>query len=79
MNWSDCTDCRTVRIIRIVGLVGLVGLFGLVVPNPASRRGAPSLRAAESSRYVGLKPAKQSSAGSVTYVSLAVTTGLLRT
>ncbi|MDR0935292.1 MAG: hypothetical protein LBM98_01270 [Oscillospiraceae bacterium] len=30
-------------------------------------------------RYVGLKPARQSSAGSVTYVSLVCTTGLLRT
>ncbi|MDR0936607.1 MAG: hypothetical protein LBM98_08010 [Oscillospiraceae bacterium] len=30
-------------------------------------------------RYVGMKPARQSSAGSVTYVSVALTTGLLRT
>ncbi|MDR0935971.1 MAG: hypothetical protein LBM98_04735 [Oscillospiraceae bacterium] len=30
-------------------------------------------------RYVALKPARQSSAGSVTYVSVAYTTGLLRT
>ncbi|MDR0936679.1 MAG: hypothetical protein LBM98_08370 [Oscillospiraceae bacterium] len=30
-------------------------------------------------RYVGLKPARQSSAGSITYVSGAYTTGLLRT
>ncbi|MDR0936497.1 MAG: hypothetical protein LBM98_07460 [Oscillospiraceae bacterium] len=30
-------------------------------------------------RYVGMRPARQSSAGSVTYVSLAFTTGLLRT
>ncbi|MDR0936705.1 MAG: hypothetical protein LBM98_08500 [Oscillospiraceae bacterium] len=30
-------------------------------------------------RYVGLKPARQSSAGSVTYVSGVPTTGLLRT
>ncbi|MDR0935394.1 MAG: hypothetical protein LBM98_01785 [Oscillospiraceae bacterium] len=29
-------------------------------------------------RYVGVKPARQSSAGSVTYVSVAYTTGLLR-
>ncbi|MDR0936850.1 MAG: hypothetical protein LBM98_09235 [Oscillospiraceae bacterium] len=37
------------------------------------------MRAAENSRYVPLKPARQSSAGSVTYVSVALTTGLLRT
>ncbi|MDR0936617.1 MAG: hypothetical protein LBM98_08060 [Oscillospiraceae bacterium] len=37
------------------------------------------MRAAERSRYVGLKPARQSSAGGVTYVSLVCTTGLLRT
>ncbi|MDR0937268.1 MAG: hypothetical protein LBM98_11365 [Oscillospiraceae bacterium] len=30
-------------------------------------------------RYVGMRPARQSSAGSVTYVSFACTTGLLRT
>ncbi|MDR0935116.1 MAG: hypothetical protein LBM98_00370 [Oscillospiraceae bacterium] len=30
-------------------------------------------------RYAGLTPARQSSAGSKRYVSLAVTTGLLRT
>ncbi|MDR0935103.1 MAG: hypothetical protein LBM98_00305 [Oscillospiraceae bacterium] len=36
------------------------------------------MRAAESVRYVGMKPARQSSAGSVTYVSVAYTTGLLR-
>ncbi|MDR0937403.1 MAG: hypothetical protein LBM98_12070 [Oscillospiraceae bacterium] len=37
------------------------------------------MRAAVSSRYVGVKPARQSSAGSVTYVSVVCTTGLLRT
>ncbi|MDR0935852.1 MAG: hypothetical protein LBM98_04135 [Oscillospiraceae bacterium] len=30
-------------------------------------------------RYVPLRPARQSSAGGVTYVSVALTTGLLRT
>ncbi|MDR0937413.1 MAG: hypothetical protein LBM98_12120 [Oscillospiraceae bacterium] len=37
------------------------------------------MRAAVSSRYAELKPARQSSAGGVTYVSAACTTGLLRT
>ncbi|MDR0936593.1 MAG: hypothetical protein LBM98_07940 [Oscillospiraceae bacterium] len=37
------------------------------------------MRAAERPRYVTLKPARQSSPGSVTYVSVALTTGLLRT
>ncbi|MDR0937408.1 MAG: hypothetical protein LBM98_12095 [Oscillospiraceae bacterium] len=37
------------------------------------RDGAPSLRAAERSTYVAVKPARQSSAGSVTYVSAYTT------
>ncbi|MDR0936806.1 MAG: hypothetical protein LBM98_09010 [Oscillospiraceae bacterium] len=37
------------------------------------------MRAAESPRYVALKPARQSSAGSVTYVCFPPGTGLLRT
>ncbi|MDR0935422.1 MAG: hypothetical protein LBM98_01925 [Oscillospiraceae bacterium] len=37
------------------------------------------MRAAERSRYVPVRPARQSSAGGVTYVSVALTTGLLRT
>ncbi|MDR0936542.1 MAG: hypothetical protein LBM98_07685 [Oscillospiraceae bacterium] len=37
------------------------------------------MRAAESPRYVPMKPARQSSAGSVTYVSADCGTGLLRT
>ncbi|MDR0937623.1 MAG: hypothetical protein LBM98_13185 [Oscillospiraceae bacterium] len=36
------------------------------------------MRAAESVRYVGMKPARQSSAGSVTYVIFPPGTGLLR-
>ncbi|MDR0937610.1 MAG: hypothetical protein LBM98_13120, partial [Oscillospiraceae bacterium] len=47
-------------------------------PRPSPRPGAPSLRAAEIVRYVELKPARQSSAGSVTYVSTDCGTGLLR-
>ncbi|MDR0935993.1 MAG: hypothetical protein LBM98_04845 [Oscillospiraceae bacterium] len=42
--------------------------------TPRTGRGAspcPSLRAAVSVRYVPLKPARQSSAGGVTYVSVA--------
>ncbi|MDR0935106.1 MAG: hypothetical protein LBM98_00320 [Oscillospiraceae bacterium] len=36
------------------------------------------MRAAERVRYVGMRPARQSSAGSVTYVSADCGTGLLR-
>ncbi|MDR0936826.1 MAG: hypothetical protein LBM98_09115 [Oscillospiraceae bacterium] len=54
----------------------------LRAPRPTSHRVPRRARlceAAESPRYVTSIAAKQSSAGSVTYVSVAFTTGLLRT
>ncbi|MDR0935998.1 MAG: hypothetical protein LBM98_04870 [Oscillospiraceae bacterium] len=47
-------------------------------PRLTSRRRAPSLRAAETLRYVPLRPAKQSSAAVHKYVCYAPGTGLLR-
>ncbi|MDR0935420.1 MAG: hypothetical protein LBM98_01915 [Oscillospiraceae bacterium] len=48
-------------------------------PRLTQRPGAPSLRAPPHLRYVGRIGARQSSAGSVTYVCFPPGTGLLRT
>ncbi|MDR0937678.1 MAG: hypothetical protein LBM98_13470 [Oscillospiraceae bacterium] len=51
---------------------------GAMRRDRAGRKPCPSLRAVERLRYVPVRPARQSSAGSVTYVCCPPGTGLLR-